>query len=820
MKRSLIFGTLFILANFCYPFTIEVKINNISDIPVSCSISLVRSYTDEYGNWWPHFGYVTKDGLVKQKQDIKNFIQPGTQSDWIKLPADGRVLVCTKISEKPVPVGIDVKLIDNENTISKSFVIPETQETYYIYLYTVPSSPGPIKIEPLSAQQIVEKNLEIVKQATENKKSKLPSKIAIYTDCHLLPTDPSHYRKSQYKLLRELGINGIMCAASDLLPEIIDNGFLYLRSGGASISYNDYYKTAEEIKPFLKNGALNQSGIFERYNLIEKVRNLKLGDEILSGLLQEYLACGEKTRVEIIDYLKEKHIPLSDLNVSSYQEISIKPAAIMKMENPGLYYWTNRIRMERINSLWKCAMEVNKKYFPSAWGSPNWPVGGYLDGTYEGQGWDLWHLYKNKFLDGIWGEDWPGYEVWLRGGNAFLVDMMRCQAKGLPMGIYNVVETDYSPVYARYKFYEQLINGITEIFWYSYGCLRGNESNPWEIKPDIVREIALLNREAGEAEEYLLNTALQPASVAILWTPAQEIWDPEYHVEIMALYYILLHSNYAVDFISSYDVESGDLEKYKVLYIPFNYVEKNVWKKIKKWVEEGGFVVIEGAYLKDECNRNIDLGLWIKGFSSQIETKTQSIGRLPLELSQQKVLDITGPVNFPVVCLKSNISVPENGKTILTYKDGSPAAVQVKKGKGSVRIVGFLQGISYVFDQEKKDRAKWGDVLLYHSFSPDIRKFVLDPVSQSNIQKVCNIDQDLIIARKRTGKTQQCIAIFDYGFGSKKPVMPVWSEIGQTTIDIEIKDAKNIKCLNGNIKKGKNTYTITFQGVAMLLIDK
>ncbi|HPO51779.1 MAG TPA: beta-galactosidase trimerization domain-containing protein [bacterium] len=819
MKTFLSFAIFFLLANICFSFTIEIKVNNTSDIPVSCSISLVRSYTDEYGNWWPHFGYVTENGLVKQKQDIR-FIQPGTQSQWIKLPAHGRILVCTRISEKPVPVGIDVKLIDKENTITKSFVIPESQDTYYIYLYTVPLSPGPVKLEPVSAQEIVERNLEIVKQITKDRTGKLPSKIAIYTDCHLTSADPPDYRKTQYSFLRTLGINGIMYASSDLLPEMIENGFLYLRSGGASIGYDDYYKTDEEITPSLKKSALNLSGLFERYNLVEKVRNLKLGDEISSGLLQDYLACGEKTRIEIIDYLKEKNVPVSDLNVSSYQEISLKPAAIMKIENPGLYYWVNRIRMERINRLWKYAMEVNKKYFPSAWSSPNWPVGGYLDGGYEGQGWDLWHLYKNRFLDGIWGEDWPGYEVWLRGGNAFLVDMMRCQAKGLPMGIYNVVETNYSPVYARYKFYEQLINGITEIFWYSYGCLRGNESNPWEIKTDMVGEIALLNRDAGEAEEYILNTGLEPASVAILWTPAQEIWDPQYHVEIMALYYVLLHSNYSVDFISSYDIESGDLEKYKVLYMPFHYVENNVWEKIKKWVANGGFVVIEGGYLKDECNRNIDLGLWIKGFSSQIETKTQSIGRLPLELPQQKLLDTTQSVSFPVVCLKSTLEIPDNGTCLLTYKDGSPAAIQVKKGKGNVRITGFLQGIAYVYDQGKRDMAKWGDVLLYHSFSPEIRKFVLDPVYQSNIQKVCNIDKDLIIARKRTGKNHQCIAIFDYGFGSKKPVMPVWSEIGQTTIDIEIKDAKNIKCLNGNIKKGKNTYTITFQGVAMLLIDK
>ncbi|MCX7704995.1 MAG: hypothetical protein N2115_01890 [bacterium] len=820
MKQIISCLVILVFNTICYSFSIEINLKNSSDIPVSCNISLVRSYTDEYGNWWPNFGYISKNGLVKQKPNIENFIQPGNESGWIRLPAYGRILVIARVSEKPVPLKIDVKIKNGKEIILRSFDISEKKSTEYIYLYTVPSSPGAIKLELLTAEEIVDRNIEAVKHVEKQHKGKPPEKLAIYTDCQLQISDPPEYREKQYKFLRAIGINGLQYFSPELLQEVLNNGFLYLRYGGGSVGYDDYYKNPEEIESSIKNVALNASGIFERYNALNYVRNLKLGDEISSGLLQDYIALGEKARLEIIAYLKNKNVPVSDLGVSKYEEIVLKPASITRAENPGLYYWVNRIRMERINKLFDYARQANKKYFPFAWSSPNWPVGGYLGGGYESEGWDLWHLYKNRYLDGIWGEDWPGYEVWLRGGNAYLVDMLRCQAKGLPMGIYNVVEWGYSPVYARYKFYEQLINGITEIFWYSYGCLRGNEANPWEIKTDIVREIALLNRDAGEAEEYLLNTDLEPASIAILWTPAQEIWEPEYHIEIIALYYILLHSNYGIDFISSYDVEDDLLKKYKILYMPFNYVEKNVWEKIKKWVEDGGYLIIEGGFLKNECNKEIDLGAWMKGFSSHKIERKQTVGRLPIELPKQQLLDTTNPIPFPVVCSKYVLTVPEKGKLLLTYKDGTPAAIESGKGKGTVRVTGFYQGLSYIWDQENRDRAKWGDVLLYHGFSREIRDFVTQPATFCKIKKVCNIDRNLIVARKRTGKTKQCIAIFDYGFGKEKPVIPVWDEIGETTIELEIGKVKNVKCLNGKLVQDKNAYKITFKGATILLIDK
>lgn len=106
-----------------------------------------------------------------------------------------------------------------------------------------------------------------------------------------------------------------------LFPEVIENEFLYIGGWGASVEYENYYKKPEEIEDSLQNSALNISGVFERYNVTKYVKNLKLGDEISSGFFQDYIARGEQTRLEVINYLKEKKVPLSDLNLPSYEKI-------------------------------------------------------------------------------------------------------------------------------------------------------------------------------------------------------------------------------------------------------------------------------------------------------------------------------------------------------------------------------------------------------------------------------------------------------------------------------------------------------------------
>lgn len=93
--------------------------------------------------------------------------------------------------------------------------------------------------------------------------------------------------------------------------------------------------------------------------------------------------------------------------------------------------------------------------------------------------------------------------------------------------------------------------------------------------------------------------------------------------------------------------------------------------------------------------------------------------------------------------------------------------------------------------------------MLYHGFSPELRNFAVEPVADVKIKKVCDIDNNLVITRRRTGKHLQCITIFDYGFGKEKSVLPVWDDIGEKTIKIEIKSARNVKCLHDSIKKIK-----------------
>lgn len=172
-----LFGICLFLVNICLGFTIEINLKNPSEIPLICSVSLVRSYTDEYGNYWPFFGYLSKKGLLKKKPDAADLIGSGDESGWVKLPAHGRIVICERISKKSAKWIVDVRVSEKETT-ARSFSIPEALSVFYIYLYTVPVSPGPIKFEILSADEVVDRNLEVISQTA---KEKLFLRILLYT---------------------------------------------------------------------------------------------------------------------------------------------------------------------------------------------------------------------------------------------------------------------------------------------------------------------------------------------------------------------------------------------------------------------------------------------------------------------------------------------------------------------------------------------------------------------------------------------------------------------------------------------------------------
>jgi len=798
---------------------VGIRITNLS-APAVFSLSSTRNWwPDDAGGFWPFLGYLGKDGLTKEMPAREKRLSIGEHSGWVTLPSFGSILHIRRQGEKPWACKVELMIEgDGEQEAVRTIRWENDIDTLHICLYHRPVSSKPEEVCLLTFEELLAENEQAARETRQNSPwKKAPARIAVYSDITVRPTDDPALIGRQLDLLRVMGFNGISCPEPALLPQIDRKGFAYLRAGGAGFDQFSVEQSAE-MKGRFTSAAAAALAPHERYGVRDKVRNLSLGDEISNGRLSDYLAAGEAARASLVEYLTKLNVPPADFGWTDYDALKLPSANVMKAENPPLYYWANRARMEQIGDWWKLADSTNARCFPKAWGSPNWAVVQLLNGGYDTHAYDLWLLYRKKALRGNWGEDWYGG---LNGFTAYQSDMMRSQSPGLPLGMYDISQGDYSTLTAHFKLYEELARGVSEICWYSYGGLYGTEWLPWGYQRDMAREITQMNLEMGEAEPYLLDTQPEPAKVAVLWTPAQEIWDPSLHQNLPALYYLLLHANYAFDIISSYDVDDGALARYRVLYLPFDYVEQGTWAKIQGWTEQGGSLVLEGVPLRDEYHRPLPLDPWLPGCGSALVSQVKSPA--VAGPATYPTIEETKPAAFPVVWSKSSLTPPEEAQTLLSYADGQPAAFSVAKEKGQVTIYGFHPALSYLRDQLTRDNATSVN-MVFHQFSPELRTAVTAPIVQAGIEPVAGITDDLVVARRRLGNGKECVVLFDYHFGNlpAQPFAPYWENVGERRVMVQLHyPAAKARSLRGKIlQRNGQTVEVAFRGMDMILVDE
>ena len=829
MYRSYVIGLLFLFAVSLavaaefdtLKTVVRVRITNHSG-PASYSLSYTRNWlADDKDGFWPQLGYLGKDGLSKEAPAKEKQLGPGENSGWVKLPYFGSVLHICRQGGKPGKTDIEIDLLGNIPGLhlARKIVWEGSEDTLHVYLFHHPVSNGPDVLCLKTFDEMLADNTQSLQQVLQQCPwKKTPRRMVFYSDLPFRPTDSPALVEKQLDFLHAVGVNGLGFFDTTCFPLLDKKGFLYFRPGGAGF---DLFANEDHVKVRSKFTAMAMDAVapYERFGMRDKARNLTLGDEISNGLLADYLAGGEQTRLQLSEYLTAHNIPPTEFGWQQYGQMQLAPPAILKQANPAFYYWANRIRMEQICERWKLAQTANARFFPKAWGSPNWSVCLYLNGGYDQYFYDLWLLYREKALSGCWGEDWCGS---LNGFTAFQSDMMRSQAQDLPLGMYAIAESGYSPFEVHFKLYEEMSRGFSEIFWYTYGGLYGNEARPWWISRDVLGEVAVVNREAGEAEPYLLETKLEQPKVALLLTPAQEIWDPTLHPNLSALYYLLLHANYSVDILSSYDVDEGKLARYKVLYMPFEYIEKDTWEKVKRWTEQGGSLVLETGLLHDEYNRPMPLDAWLPGCQStqvQKDPAPAMIGNNPL----LPLIENTKPVAFPVVWSKASLVAPQGAKVLLTYADGQPAACNVAKGAGRVTLYGFHPALSYQWDQVKRDKVSF-EHKVFHCFDPRLRAMVVAPMGPAGVSHVAGIADDLVVARHRVGNGKECVVLFDYHAGNAPEIAfsPVWDNVKERRVKVTLDyPVAHARCLRGKIvRREGHTIEVVFRGIDMILVDE
>jgi hypothetical protein len=270
----------------------------------------------------------------------------------------------------------------------------------------------------------------------------------------------------------------------------------------------------------------------------------------------------------------------------------------------------------------------------------------------------------------------------------------------------------------------------------------------------------------GAVEKQMIGSKVVPGKVALGWSETTAIWDQAvptdsgfnrpgnlmYGLERHYLYLLLRHLQLPVDLLSDADVEEGRLKGYAAYFMVGDHTTARAAQAVRDWVADGGVLVSgAGGGLWDEYNRPLDTLKDVYGIKgarqyaaeqgrayipgedyavnvndNRLEKQEQAL-RAKLELLHALPLDtITcNGRELPVLGYKQGLTA-EGGGVAGTFAGGGAAIITNSFGKGQALIMGFLPGISYLYQAfPLRPYGRGGEdlsVYLYPDYKPLVRE--------------------------------------------------------------------------------------------------
>ena len=292
---------------------------------------------------------------------------------------------------------------------------------------------------------------------------------------------------------------------------------------------------------------------------------------------------------------------------------------------------------------------------------------------------------------------------WLKGGDAMIGE--------LQVGTSNVHVCQYTPTPDTifYELWQAYASGLQGVIHWEWQAWRSGTFEPGEFGLRVpadggetarsrkVREFAQL---FNDHKETLLTVKRKPAAIAILDSYSNGIYQylqwldhksvknigQEYQKAVLGCYRALHEKNFAVDFISEQELESGILSKYKVLYLPqVNLLGEKSAQQIKDFVHSGGAVWTDGRFAWLDEYMFVRNAIPGHGLSEVFKCREEDY---IAQVQDITVKTING-LNVQGNRMQQSFELFENSECYAKYSDGSIAAVNAVYGKGHCRIWGI-----------------------------------------------------------------------------------------------------------------------------------
>ena len=417
-----------------------------------------------------------------------------------------------------------------------------------------------------------------------------------------------------------------------------------------------------------------------------------------------------------------------------------------------VFYYTSRFRQDANAQRLKWHTEAFHKHFgPQGLTSTLVADHPYFGGTGLGMGmtpnttWggaplaaDWFALARTRAVDLIGIEDWMGLQ-YMYGPNStwegfqlmgFQASIFRSGSRGEMPIIAWITPSDATNL--RLKSASALCQGAKHFFYWTYGPTATSTENYWSDLRSAYDGVANITRQLAAAEHVIAPGKVRKTRIALLYSISSDLFQPFGYVHMLErrmTYFSLIHDQYLVDMLTEEDVASGRLGKYDVLYATDPCISTAAADAIADWVKGGGALYGScAAGSLDQFGRPAAGLSSVFGIRGPVKTIVQP-GRYRFRggLNPMKFIDAVrsevapgkkGTLSFGAIGTKTSFTLSPAATVIGTFKDGSPAVVTHRYGRGRTVYAATCPAISYAKDARFVPRE------LKEAWPADQRRFI------------------------------------------------------------------------------------------------
>lgn len=318
---------------------------------------------------------------------------------------------------------------------------------------------------------------------------------------------------------------------------------------------------------------------------------------------------------------------------------------------------------------------------------------------------------------------------------------------------------------SAFRAYTMLANNVRYVSFYNYGPAYQVTEGYWSEADWAYQSVHATNNRVAQVDDILAHARMRPSRVAMLYSMANEYWNPQSSfADKRATFLGLSHEYYQPELVTEDQVDAGALAHYDALYVLDPIVKASVQTRIGEWVRAGGLLwACADAMRLNEFNEPADLLAAQMGVRREFGTQAAKprTRRRRAKQPASKAIVMSAADGAPAFRAHSVFtggmatSVEAEGARVLAhYDDGAPAWIEKTIGQGKVVYLGHRCGLTYT---SKATRLGGMPVV----WADTGRASLVRPLREAGVPRQLALSEPLIVASPMSSPDGTVIILYN-----------------------------------------------------------